>query len=390
MKLLTLPSTMMMMIAFISRVSAFAPPSTRNPQSFLTMRQRATTFQRLFMSSSSSSSSSNSQVTSNDPALEEYSNRNNIDDQVFSALSGCGGIKVTCTTIRNMVNDVMIMHEMNAVPADALARATVCGLLMSNGMQDEQTVQITFNGDGPMRGLVSVTNGLGGVRGYVGNPKLNGFSLEDAVGKGTVQIVKNHPDWPNPYNGITAIRNGEIDVDIGKYLAESEQRSCALAAASKITGILCNAAGGYLVEQLPDCPKETIQKVEQNLMKLVQIEKEQTESATDEENNKLPTNLLLNGYTPVDIASIILDGCDMKPLGQLKPGLECPCSKERFFRSLRLLPREEVDQIIQEQETIEARCEFCGTRYEMTAEEVEEKFATATGDPSLDSDNKHL
>ena len=40
----------------------------------------------------------------------------------------------------------MIAHTMTAVPADALGRAVVCALLMSNGMQAEQTVQLTMNG----------------------------------------------------------------------------------------------------------------------------------------------------------------------------------------------------------------------------------------------------
>ena len=40
--------------------------------------------------------------------------------------------------------------------------------------------------------------------------------LSEAVGKGMVQVVKNHPDWPNPYNGITQIRHGDVDRDIGK------------------------------------------------------------------------------------------------------------------------------------------------------------------------------
>ena len=39
--------------------------------------------------------------------------------------------------------------------------------------------------------------------------------LSEAVGKGMVQVVKNHPDWPNPYNGITQIRHGDVDRDIG-------------------------------------------------------------------------------------------------------------------------------------------------------------------------------
>ena len=36
---------------------------------------------------------------------------------------------------------------------------------------------------------------------------------------------------------------------LGAYLAESEQRSCALAAGTAVKGILCTAAGGYLIEQ---------------------------------------------------------------------------------------------------------------------------------------------
>ena len=43
-------------------------------------------------------------------------------------------------------------------------------------------------------------------------------------------------------------------------MAESEQRSCALAAATSINGILCTAAGGYLIEQLPDATEETMAK----------------------------------------------------------------------------------------------------------------------------------
>lgn len=68
-----------------------------------------------------------------------------------------------------------------------------------------------------MRGVVAIATGDGTVRGYVGSPMLGEMPLSEAVGKGSVQIVKNHPDWPRPYNGITAIRHGDIDRDVGKY-----------------------------------------------------------------------------------------------------------------------------------------------------------------------------
>jgi molecular chaperone Hsp33 len=201
--------------------------------------------------------------------------------------------------------------------------------------------------------------------------------LQEAIGKGTVQVVKNHPDWPNPYNGITAIRSGEVDRDVGAYLAESEQRACALAAASSFNGILCTSAGGYIVEQLPGCTPETATQVEKNLAKLVE----------NDGTKSIPTGILLNGGTPLDICSLVLDGLEMKPLQQTEAKQVCGCSGERLFRALRLLPREDVDDIIAKQEQIEARCEFCGKVYQMSSEEVAAKFATATGDPALDQDN---
>lgn len=314
--------------------------------------------------------------SSNDALLQPYKNKNNIDDQVFSAISADGGIKVTVATVRNLLNDFMITHTMNEIPADALGRAVTCGLLMSNGMQAEQTVQLTVSGDGPLRGIVAIANGKGEVRGYVGSPQVRESNLPLAVGKGALKVVKNHPDWPNPYNGITSITHGDIDRDVGIYLAESEQRSCALAAATSIEGILCKAAGGYLVELLPECNSETMEKVESNLRKLV----------AKDGGDKLPTNLLLSGVAPLEIAEVILDGLDMQPLQQMEPKMVCECNEDRLFRALRLLPREDVDEILAEQEKIEARCQFCGKVYRMGPEEIEKKFATAKGDPSKDAD----
>jgi len=325
-----------------------------------------------------------------DTELEPYHNKNNIDDQMISAMSGNGEIKVTAITIRNLVNDVMIQQTLTATPADALSRSMTCGLLLSNGMQKEQTFQLSLNcPNGPIRTVVAIANGEGGVRGYVGNPGLADMHISEAIGRGrggTVQIVKMHPDWPNPYNGITSIEHGDVDRDVGIYLAESEQRACALAASSKFNGILCTAAGGYIVEQLPGCSDETSAQVEKNLAKLVAMNGDGDGDGDGGVSASLPAGLLLTGGTPLDICSTVLEELDMKVLDQIKPGLVCDCSEERLFRAVRLLSREEVDKIIEEEDKLEARCHFCGKVYTMGAEEVEERFDAAVGDPALDDD----
>ena len=139
---------------------------------------------------------------------------------------------------------------------------------------------------------------------------------------------------------------------------------------------MCKAAGGYLVEKLPDCNDDTMAKVEQNLANLVKKDGGDT----------LPTNLLQHGTSPMDICEIILEGLDLEPLQSIQPVAKCQCTEDRLFRALRLLPRAEVDEILQKEEQVEARCQFCGKVYRMSPEQVEAKFLGATGDPSKDEE----
>lgn len=143
-----------------------------------------------------------------------------------------------------------------------------------------------------------------------------------------------------------------------------------------MSGILCTAAGGYLIEQLPGVEEEVVAKVEANLAKLVEMDG----------GEKLPTNLLLQGVTPLEMTEVILDGLGLEPLQQIEPSLSCGCTEDRLFRSLRLLPREDVEDILEKEEKVEARCQFCGKVYQIESADLRERLARATGDPSKEYD----
>lgn len=48
----------------------------------------------------------------------------------------------------------------------------VCTMLMAGGLKDRETFQLTFSGSGPLGGVVAISDGEGGVRGYVTNGKV--------------------------------------------------------------------------------------------------------------------------------------------------------------------------------------------------------------------------
>ena len=156
-------------------------------------------------------------------------------------------------SIRNLLNDLSLNQNLSPVSMHGLGSTFACGTMLASGMDDSQIFQITVNGAGPLRGIVTISDSEGGVKGYVGNPGVGEIPLKDAIGTGSIKIVKNHPSWPRPYNGITEIVTGDVAQDVGVYLARSEQRSCAIHAAVRVNGLLVTGAGGYLIEKLPEC-----------------------------------------------------------------------------------------------------------------------------------------
>ena len=72
-----------------------------------------------------SSSTPSSAVAAASIDLGPYRNTNNLDDQVFSAMSADGGLKVTVATIRNLLNEMMIQHSMNPVPGGEFAQRMI-------------------------------------------------------------------------------------------------------------------------------------------------------------------------------------------------------------------------------------------------------------------------
>ncbi|GMI12702.1 hypothetical protein TrRE_jg11452 [Triparma retinervis] len=307
--------------------------------------------------------------------VEKYSNTNNRDDQILSLLSSCGGVKLTLISIRNLMNDLSLAQNLSPLSMRGLGSSFSCGAMLASGMDESQIFQITVNGGGPMRGIVSISDSEGGVKGYVGNPAVGELPLKDAIGEGSINIVKNHPDWPRPYNGITSIVTGDIAQDVGVYLAQSEQRSCAIHADVRLNGLLITGAGGYLVEKLPDCEEGLAERIEENLEILG---KEMGGEGEKDSESDWFMNSLVSGTDLLTIASQITSGSPFAVLDSKTPSSRSDCcSSERLIRSLSLLPESEIDDIIKVGENVEAKCEFCGTEYKLTPEEVRDEIKKA-------------
>ncbi len=263
-----------------------------------------------------------------------------------------------------MVEKARTVHEATPVATAALGRvmtaASIMGLMMK-GDKDKLTLQVM--GGGPAGSIVAVSNSKGMVKGYISNPSVDIPLKEDgkldvggAVGiDGKISVMRDL-GMKEPYVGQYDLFNGEIAQDLTHYYAYSEQQPSAVSLGVLIEkDYSVKAAGGFIVQLMPDADEESVSKLEQNLISMKNI-----------------TALIEEGNMPEEIMDMVFEGLDPKVLQKDEVDFECDCSREKFEKALVTIGEEDFDKLINEDNGAELVCHFCNSKYNFTREDLEE------------------
>lgn len=276
-------------------------------------------------------------------------------------ISSQGELSVIAADTTDIVSEAEKIHVTSAVTTAALGRLLTAASMMGAVLKGENnSVTLRISGNGPAGAVIAVSDSEGNVRGYVSNPvveiplnKKGKLDVAGAVGTdGTLTVIKDL-GMKEPYIGQIPIVSGEIAEDITAYYAQSEQTPtvCAL-------GVLVNpdlsvrAAGGFIISLLPSAGDDTIDRVEKSIEGLPPV-----------------TNMLTSGMSPEDICRKALSEFDLELLDEFSTEYKCDCTRERFFRGLATLGKEDLTEIASDPVT-EVRCHFCNKKYIFTPEEI--------------------
>ncbi|MBE6838746.1 MAG: Hsp33 family molecular chaperone HslO [Ruminococcus sp.] len=282
--------------------------------------------------------------------------------KIVRSISEDASVVATVFDAKDVVGEIEKIHQPSAVVTAALGRLSIAASLIGIGLKNnDDTVTVRMNGNGPCGTLIAVADSRGNVKSYVGNPvveiPLNQYGKLDVKGAvgtdGTLTVIKDL-GLKEPYTGQIPIVSGEIAEDIAAYFATSEQipTVCGL-------GVLVNpdltvaAAGGYLIQLLPFAPDSVIDIIEENVKKLPSV-----------------TKMFSAGMTAEEISLKVLDGLNPNVLDELSAAYKCDCSKDRVERALISMGRDELRSMAEEQENTEVACHFCNKKYNFTSEEI--------------------
>lgn len=285
-------------------------------------------------------------------------------DQIIKFLAHNGKISVICANTTNLVEKARKTHDLSPVATAAFGRmltiTSIMGTEMKN-LKDKLTVQI--KGNGPLEMMIATTNNFPKVKGYVVNPQidipLNEFGKLDvgrAVGQeGYINIIKDI-GLKEPYIGISPLVSGEIGDDFANYFVSSEQRNSAVGLGVLVDKNGVKAAGGYLINPMPDATEEEISQVEKAIFTAGAISK-----------------MLDEKLTLKEIAQKITGDNNVEILEEnITPVYQCDCSKEHMQEGLATIGKQELKEIIETEGKAELVCHFCNNKYEFSKQELEE------------------
>lgn len=299
----------------------------------------------------------------------------NGEDQLLRSISDMGELVILVVDGTNLVNEAMKRHKCAPTAAVALGRSLIGALLMGSFKKDGEVTQISLSGSGDLGRILCIATADGKVKGMVTNPNANptkedgSVDVSTAVGPGTVSVVRSHPTWREPYSGMVPITSGEVAEDLARYLSDSEQQRCALAA-----GVTLNAdgtvaaAGGYLIQALPLISDESVALLERNIKEVPPV-----------------TDLLVRGSSCSDITDYLLRDLGVSPGPDSQIPRYGPCEPEdlklRMQRAIATLGEKEAGELLAENGGhIEVTCDFCKMTVQFDEERVKQTFAAAEAD----------
>lgn len=274
-------------------------------------------------------------------------------------------VRVMAIDATKMVQEIRDIHNLSNLATAALGRVIIVSSMIASTLKNEDdrlTVQI--KGEGPLGNIVVCADKNLNIKGYVENPDvelaLNSegkLDVSKGIGIGTLTVIKDI-GLKDPYIGTCELLTGEIGDDFAYYFNVSEQTPSVVS-----VGVLIGKdgnvakAGGYIIQPLPDCEGEVIDKLESINIKLPSM-----------------TSLMSEGRTIDDIVSNATGDENIETVYENTANINCDCSLKRIENTIIALGKEEALKILKENGTLELSCNFCNKKYSFNEEQITDLF----------------
>lgn len=288
---------------------------------------------------------------------------------ILRAIDETETIKISAAITTDVVEEAAKIHKLSKTTSAALGRVLTAAAIIGSWQKNEQdSITLSINGNGPAGKIVATCKNDGYVKGYVTNPGADLPSREadgkidvaGIVGEGNLTLVMD-TGMKKPYTGTVNLTTGEIAEDLAVYFLQSDQVPSAVG-----LGVLVDvdysikAAGGFIIQLMPDATEEQISKLEENLKGLPSV-----------------TSILDEYHDAEKLIEILMKDIDFKILEKREITYKCNCSREKVEDAIVSVGPREIEEILREDKKAEVSCYFCDKVYDFDESDLERMLKKA-------------
>lgn len=278
-----------------------------------------------------------------------------MKDQLCKSLVLEGRVRLYLVRTTDLVQEARDRFDLYPCACAALGRVLSVGSMMGGMLKsDKEMLTITVNGHGPIGTIMVDAYSNGHVRGFCSDPHVKDVFKENGkldvgavVGnQGTLTVTKDL-DMEENFTGTVELVSGEIGEDFAYYFTLSEQTPTAVS-----VGVLVNedgsvaSAGAMILQMLPDATDTDISICEHVLSGLK------------------PMSTIIKEYDDSSLEQLANDLFeDAKVLSVEDICYDCPCDKNRMEQALKTVSREDLKNMIEQDNGCEITCNFCNEKY---------------------------
>jgi molecular chaperone Hsp33 len=277
-------------------------------------------------------------------------------------------IRFVFTDTTFTVQQGILIHNTDPLAAEIFGEALTAAALISPLLEGDEGYSIRWEYPGEVKSLIANVNSQGDVRGIIKQPHLMNVvkSENDVFGKedGFISIVKS-AEGKILNSGQTRAALADPAADVAFFFSVSDQLETEIAATSKFNPDPENPvdiACGFMLQAMPGCDLSALDEYRHRMNTELFLSILQEQLPEEKKLWKLLAAIEGRSSSTPDKENAIYQ------FGN-SPSFRCNCNHDKMKQALRVLEKEDLKKLFEENSNPAISCQFCHKKYHFTKSE---------------------
>jgi molecular chaperone Hsp33 len=266
-------------------------------------------------------------------------------DSVLRAITDDGAFRVITARTTDTVRGAIRAQGARGATARTFGDLITGSILFRETMAPDLRVQGVLRGSAGSGSLVADSHPSGMTRGLV---QLKGGATDLKLDHGAViQMMRTLPSGRINQGVAEVPPEGGVSHALMAYMQTSEQVVSMIAVSTLLEGGEVAAAGGYMVQLLPEVGRGPLMVMTERLRDYETIDAQIKDAQ----------------FTPEWLLDQLLYGMPFTRLEESQVNYDCWCDELRVMSALATLRRPDLEELLSSEEVLEISCEYCKHEY---------------------------